>query len=191
MENAEITGLLLRARGLAVTRGVLASEVGQSFLDLLGLLAQERPDPVVVAGTFGRLWEELTVEGGDLLPDAWQSYLVGRLLEDENPFSLCAERGETAPAYLVEQVRRDLRTLRALFDLGAETMLGLVATAVPGAEEIWVPWRDPDRADVAGPGASPRWVLAGKIAATEDWRDLVETLAGHHAVHGAGIFGRY
>jgi hypothetical protein len=55
MENAEITGLLLRARGLAVARGVLTSEVGRDFLDLLGLLAQERPDPAVVAGTFGRL----------------------------------------------------------------------------------------------------------------------------------------
>jgi hypothetical protein len=39
-----------------------------------------------------------------------------RLLEDENPFSLGAEKGNLAPA-LVEQTRRDLRTLRALFDL--------------------------------------------------------------------------
>jgi predicted AAA+ superfamily ATPase len=192
MENAaEITGLLLRARGLAVARGVLATEVGRGFLGLLGLLAQERPDPVVVAGAFGRLWEELAVEGEDLLPDAWQSHLVGRLLEDENPFSLRTERGETAPAYLVEQLRRDLRTLRALFDLDAGTVLGLVETAVPGSEGIWVSWRDPDRADEARPGASPRRALAGKLATTEDWGDLVETLAGYYAVHGAGMFGRY
>ncbi len=174
-----------------MARGVLTSEVGRDFLDLLGLLAKERPDPAVVAGTFGRLWEELAVEGGDLLPDAWQSHLVGRLLEDENPFSLRAERGEPASHSLVEQTRRDLRSLQALFDLDAETMLGLVATAVPSAEEIWVPWRDPDRADEAGPGASPRRALAGKLATTEDWGGLGDTLAGHYAVHGAGIFGRY
>jgi predicted AAA+ superfamily ATPase len=188
MARGEIEHLLPRARGLAVLRGVLSSPAARQFLSLLRLLAADRPVPsLTVAETFGRLWEELAVEGEDLLPDAWQAHLVRRLLEDENLFSLRAERGETAPAYLVEQVRRDLHTLRTLFDLDAGTVLGLVETAVPELRGIWVPWRELE----CESGSSPRRVLAEKIAATEDWDGLVDTLAVHYAVHGAGVFGRY
>jgi len=61
-------------------------------MELLGLLGG-RPDPGIVADIFGRLWEELAIEEERLLPDAWQSYLVGRMLDDENAFSLGAEGG--------------------------------------------------------------------------------------------------
>ncbi|MCA1737719.1 MAG: ATP-binding protein [Actinobacteria bacterium] len=142
MEKGQIAGLLLRVRGLAVLRGVTNSKAGQGFLALLDLLAQERPDPAAVAETFGWLWEELADEGEELLPDAWRSHLVGRLLE-----------------------------------------------AVPMLKGVWVPWRDLERE--AGAEASPRRTLAGKLTVAEDWGELVETLAGHYAVHGAGFFGRY
>src|ERR687886_1094350 len=127
MDSTELNRLLLRARGLAGLRGVLASSAAQDFLTLLGLLAAGcRPDPATVAETFGRLWKELAAEPRDLLlPDAWQSHLVGRLLDDENPFSLAAERGGLTPT-LAKQTIRDLRTLRALFDLEAKALLGLV-----------------------------------------------------------------
>src|ERR671916_3108530 len=102
MERDEISQLVLRARGLAALRGVLLSSASKDLLALLELLAMERPDPVAVAGTFGRLWEELALEPDPLLPDAWQSHLVGRLLYGENPFTLGAERGEVSQA-LAEQ----------------------------------------------------------------------------------------
>jgi hypothetical protein len=145
---------------------------------------------VAVAENFGRLWEELAVDAGDLLSDAWQSHLAERLLDDENPFSLGAERRELSPS-VVEQTRRDLNTLRILFDLDAETLLGLVETAVPELKGVWTPWRDPD-ADV---GKSRRSELrrdtARKLAAAENWGDRVETLAEHYATHGAGTFGSH
>ena len=178
--------LLLRARGMAVLRGVLASPVSKYFLALLGLLAARRPDPAAVAGTFGRLWEDLALERERLLPDAWRSHLVGRLLDDENAFSLAAERGEASPA-LVEQTSRDLRTLRRLFDLEAEPLLNVVEDAVPGLEGVWVPWTDPERGDTS----SPRHVLARKLEATEDWGRCAGLLADHFSRHGAGSFGRH
>lgn len=178
--------LLLRARGMAVLRGVLASPVSKYFLALLGLLAARRPDPAAVAGTFGRLWEDLALERERLLPDAWRSHLVGRLLDDENAFSLAAERGEASPA-LVNQTSRDLRTLRRLFDLEAEPLLNVVEDAVPGLEGVWVPWTDPERGDTS----SPRHVLARKLEATEDWGRCAGLLADHFSRHGAGSFGRH
>jgi predicted AAA+ superfamily ATPase len=192
MDGTELNRLLLRARGLAVLRGVLASSAAQDFLTLLGLLAAGcRPDSATVAETFGRLWKELAAESSDLLlPDAWQSHLVERLLDDENPFSLGAEKGELTPT-LTEQTRSDFRTLRALFEIEPELLLGLVETAVPALEGVWRPWRDPDaRADVAR-CRQPRLALACKLADVEDWGELVETVAVHYATHGAGSFGRY
>ena len=178
--------LLLRARGMAVLRGVLASPVSMYFLALLGLLAARRPDPAAVAGTFGRLWEDLALERERLLPDAWRSHLVGRLLDDENAFSLAAERGEASPA-LVNQTSRDLRTLRRLFDLEAEPLLNVVEDAVPGLEGVWGPWTDPERGDTS----SPRHVLARKLEAMEDWGRCAGLLADHFSRHGAGSFGRH
>ena len=191
MDGTELNRLLLRARGLAVLRGVLASSAARDFLALMGLLATGYPDPATMAETFGRLWKELAAESGDLLlSDAWQSHLVGRLLDDENPFSLGAEQGELAST-LTEQTRRDLRTLRALFEIEAEPLLGLVETVAPGLEGVWMPWRDTDARTDASCCRKPRQALARKLAAAEDWGDLVEILAEYYATHGAGPFGRY
>jgi predicted AAA+ superfamily ATPase len=186
MEREEMSRLLLRARGMAVLRGVLASSVSKDFLALLGLIATGRPAPAAVAETFGRLWERLALEREPLLPDAWRSHLVGWLLDDENAFSLAAERGEMNSA-LAEQTSRDLRTLQRLFDLEAEPLLNAVEDAVPGLEGVWVPWTDPGRGD----GASPRHALASKLAAAEDWGRCAGLLADHFSRHGAGPFGRH
>jgi predicted AAA+ superfamily ATPase len=186
MEREEMSRLLLRARGMAVLRGVLESSVAKDFMALLGLLAAGRPDPAAVAETFGRLWEGLAPEREPLLPDAWRSHLVGRLLDDENAFSLAAERGEMNSA-LAEQTSRDLRTLQRLFDLEAGPLLNVVEDAVPGLEGVWVPWSDPGRGDTS----SPRHALARKLEAAEDWGRCAGLLADHFSRHGAGRFGRH
>src|ERR671912_331787 len=185
MERLAITPLLTRVRGLAVLRGVVGSSVARDFLDLLEQLEAERTDPDAVAEVLGRLWEGLALEDEPLLPDAWQSHLVGRILDDENPFSLGTE-GERSSPMILDQARLDLRTLRALFDLNAETLLGMIEEAVPGLAGVWVPWTNPTP-DVE----SPRHTIARKLSAAEDWEACVQLLAGHYSVHGAGPFGRH
>jgi predicted AAA+ superfamily ATPase len=190
MNKDRTVHLLLRVRGLAVLRGVLASSAAQDFVSLLGLLAAERPESAAVAENFGRLWEELAGEAGDLLPDAWQSYLAGRLLDEENPFSLGAERRELSPTVL-EQTRRDLNTLQMLFDLDAGTLLGLVETAAPELKGMWAPWRDPEADAGKWRRGESRRGMARQLAAAEDWGDLVGTLAEHYATQGAGTLGSH
>ena len=175
--------LSIEALGLATLRGVLSSAVARDFLDLLGLLDGKRPDADAVARVFGRLWEGLALEDEGLLADAWQSYLVGRVLDDENPFSLGAERGEIRPSVLA-QTRRDLRTLREMFALDATVLLGRVESAVPALSNTWVPWTNPKPVE-----ESPRRTIARKLFAAEDWGACAELLAGHYARHGAGPFG--
>jgi len=176
--------LLVRARGIATLRGVLNSSVVQDLLALLEVLEEERPDAGAVARVFGRLWEGLALEER-LLSDAWQSHLVGRVLDDENPFSLGAERGQINRSVL-EQARRDLRTLRELFALDATVLLGRVESAVPALAGIWVSWRSPEPVE-----ESPRRTIARKLSAAEDWGACAELLADHFARHGAGPFGRH
>lgn len=184
MEREALSYLPLRTLGIALFRGVLDSSAARDFVLLLELLAEEHPKPAQVADTFGRLWEELAVDSGALLPDAWQSYLVDRVLEDENPFSLGAEKG-TLSASVVEQARRDLRTLQALFEIEAQPLLDMVERAVSGLK-IWVPWTDPN----LEPEDSHRGALARKLAAGDDWGACAELLADYYARHGAGPFNR-
>ena len=184
MRHGNTRELLIRARGIATLRGVLDSVVARDLLALLELL-EECPDAGAVASVFGRLWEELALEEERLLPDAWQSHLVGRVLDDENAFSLGAERGEINPSVL-GQARRDLRTLREMFALDASTVLGRVESAVPDLAGIWVPWTNPEPV-----GDTPRRTIARKLSAAEDWGACAELLAGHYARHGTGPYGRY
>jgi predicted AAA+ superfamily ATPase len=184
MGRGDTGAILIRARGIATLRGVLDSGVGRDFLNLLELL-EERPDAGAVARVYGRLWEGLALEEERLLPDAWQSHLVGRILDDENPFSLGAERGEISTSVL-EQAGLDLRTLREMFALDAAVLLGRVESAVPALVGIWVPWTDPDPAE-----ESPRRTIARKLLAAGDWGACAELLAGHYVRHGAGPYGRH
>jgi uncharacterized protein len=187
MSRVDLNGLLLRARGLAAFRGVLHSEAGRSFIALLGLLGAQRPDPVSVVDVCARLWVELAVSSEPLLlEDAWRSHLVERILESEHPFALAAEKGDTSPA-LMEQARRELRTLKALFDLNTETLLRVVEEAVPETSGLWTSPTYPVRDSVV----SSRKHLAEMLAQAGHWDSLAETIAEHYALQGAGLFGRH
>ncbi|CAN5577036.1 ATP-binding protein [soil metagenome] len=185
MERTDTTRLLTRVRGMALFREVLGSPETKEFLALLALLSEEEPSPGVVADTFGQLWEGLALGAGTLLPDAWQSYLVGRILDSENSFSLSAEKGEPGDL-LLEQACLDLRTLQSLFELDAESVFGMIEDAVPGLTEMWVPWTMPESAE-----DSARHKVARKLSESEDWAAGAELLADYYARHGAGQFGRY
>src|SRR5918992_2310231 len=177
--------LLIRARGIATLRGVLDSGVARDLLALLELLEEERPDAGAVARVFGRLWEGLALEEERLLPDAWQSHLVGRVLDDENPFSLGAEKGEIS-ASVLEQAGRGFWTPREMFALDAAVLLGRVESAVPALAGIWVPWTNPEPVD-----DPPRRTISPKFSAAVDWGACPELLAGHYARYGAGPYGRH
>lgn len=185
MERTDATQLLTKVRGMALFREVMESPETKDFLALLELLAEERPAPGLVADIFGQLWEGLALGSGTLLRDAWQSYLVGSILDSENSFSLSAERGGPGDL-LLGQARLDLRTLQSLFELDAESVFELIEDAKPGLTELWVPWTMPEPAE-----KSARHTIARKLAESEDWGTCAELLANYYSLHGAGDFGRY
>jgi predicted AAA+ superfamily ATPase len=170
---------------MGVLGGVLDSAVARDFLGVLELLEGGRTDAGALAGVFGRLWGGLAREEERLLPDAWQSYLVGRILDDENAFSLGSEKGTVSPSVL-EQAGRDLLTLQEMFALEATALLGRVESALPSLAGVWVPWRDSLPED-----GSPRHAVARKLSAAEDWGACSRLLVDHYSMHGAGPFGRH
>lgn len=157
----------------------------REMLALLELLSDERVPGVKVADAFGRLWGELAAEPDRLLRDAWGSYLVKGVLEDENPFSLAAERRAVAPA-LAEQARSELRYLQELYGLDMGALTRAVEETAPLFEGFWtVPRFEPLH------DTSPRFSATRMLERADDWGTCVRELEEYFARHGAGPFGRH
>ncbi len=198
--HAEIQGALDGARGLSLLRNVLQGSTGHAVLNLLQTLVAAEPEPAAVALCYSQAFSELaTTANEDATPqlaDAWQAYLIARLIDDRNPWSAQVERvgsARVSPA-LQDQARRDLRALQRLFQLDAQTLRGmakaLVTPTMPALRDAWTPWLDlaPDQGATE---SHARSVLTAQIAACTDWVTLVEPLEHHWARHGTGVQARY
>ncbi len=185
-----------RAGTLAVLGNVLDDEIGRAYLELLGALVARNVAEAARcrARLFGLLAAEAELYPEELVGDAWQNHLLDRLLASENPFSLKAQRAPFAALgrSLVEQTRRELATLRAVFELTDEPLAELAASlgdgAVSGADG-WGGFRPlGGEAAVHSPAGRE---LKRRLAATPDWPDLIEALADYFYAHGTGLFSRY
>jgi uncharacterized protein len=185
MDRGLSTSLVSRSRGLALMRGVLALPAARGFLSLLELLDDERVPGEKVADALGRFWGELAAEPDRLLGDAWRSYLVKGVLEDENPFSLAAERRALSPA-LVEQARNELGFLHELYKLDVGALIRTVEHAAPAFQGFWTVPRFEPR-----PDASPRHGMVRMLEEASDWGACAPALAEYFSRHGAGPLGRH
>ncbi len=205
-DRASVRAALERVHGLTLFRGVLDSPLARAILTLLNGLAEPQPDAAAVARAYSAAFAALADVCGDLaadLPDAWQASLVDALLDEVNPLSRAVERaGDGAPpSGLRAQAERDLRALRLLFDLDADTLWRLtvatVTPALPALADAWTPWRDlapPRQARQTHPKPAeptPRDVFTRQIEETADWARLVDPLAAYWSRHGAGPLARY
>jgi len=210
------------ARGLGLLRGVLDDGPGGAVLALLAALAAPDPDAATVADAYGHAFRSLAAaandDGLDGLPDAWQSHLVARLLDDANPWSAQAEaagagrvwtpgasahRAVPPPSHdssalvalgLLGAARRELRALRLLYDLDAVTVCRLahevVTPSMPALRDAWSPWRYL-APSLSPDDTDPRAAMAGRVAGTADWATLADDLAAYWARHGTGPLARY
>jgi len=202
-DRAAVRTALESSYSLTLFRGVLDGRPGQAMLTLLNGLTAPQPDAVSVARAYSAAFAALAEACEDLaadLPDAWQDSLVDALLDEVNPLSRAAERaGDGAPPPgLRAQAERDLRALRLLFDLDADTLWRLtvatVTPALPALADAWSPWRDlapPRQPHRAQPEPTPRDVFTRQIEETADWTRLVDPLAAYWSRHGAGPLARY
>src|SRR5579862_5162515 len=138
--------------GLTLFQNVLNDATAQAVLHLLNVLAAQEQDAFIVANAYNRAFHTLATEAntGALpnLPDAWQAYLLARILQDSNPWSLKVERDgvHTISPTLRAQAQRELPLLQHLFNLNTQELLALtraaVTAALPILADAWMPWLD-------------------------------------------------
>ncbi len=181
------------AASLSILRGILDDPPGRAWLELLESVTVETSDPARVAAAYGRLFTllagEVELAAELLVGDAWQHHLLSRLLDDENPFSLKAERAgwtEIGPA-LLAQTRADLAAAQRCHRLSGATIVqaaSRLAGVPPTAWDGFRPLRAPrDRS------ARRRMML--RLHSARDWPGFVRELAGYFARNGVGLFGRH
>ena len=184
---------------LTLFHNVLNDAAGEAVLNLLRTLIDEQYNAVAIARAYSRAFRELALAVGkqpDLgLADAWQAYLVARIIEDTNPWSSQVEYAGigNVSATLRAQAQKDLSTLRLLFGLHAQTVWQLTSHAVAATEpalcDAWVPWLG--LAPTLANNAHPSHALAALLAESDDWATLVEPLESYWSRYGTGLVARY
>lgn len=181
------------AASLTVLWNVLDDAAGRAWLEVLDAVTSGSPSDARVVAAYGRLFTLLAgeVELADepLVGDAWQHHLILRLLDDENPFSLKAERAEWAgigPA-LLAQTRSDLTALQNCHRLSGNMIAGAAAEIAGVAVTAWDGFQ-PLRPSGVRPA---RHRMMQRLHAADDWAALVRDLAGYFAENGVGLYGRH
>lgn len=191
---------LRAARGLVLFRRILKDPiclVMVRFLEAVTTPAQ--PDEILDA--FGELFfllSEKVEEAGEPVGDAWQNFLLNRILYDDNAFS----RGAAAASFeklgisLRAAAEGDLRKLQTLHRVDAvaarETVLFLLGEgqAPVGGLPVWEDIAGCDHHPVPLENRLGREIKAA-FCNLGDWGRCLEELAGYYRQAGAGLFGQY
>ncbi len=181
------------AHQLLLFNNVLSDEVGRCYLELLRLLEEGGADATSIGSTYGTLFRKLAevteFYEGEMVGDAWQNYLLDRILDDNNPFSLKAARNgfQSMSEALVVAARHDLAILQKLFGLSARQIAEKTRAAL---QETDLPaWDNFGSADPGKPNR--RAQLKRTLANSSDWTTLAEELANFYTTEGIDDFGRY
>jgi uncharacterized protein len=196
----EVRASLEAVHSLTLLRDMLNDKVAQTFLGLLTTLSAFDPEPELVASLYSQTFVVLAESANrdDALPldDAWQAYLVERVLATPSLWSDLVERDKTRiPPAIRLQVQRDLHVLQRLFQLSAEMLLQLtldvVTPALPMLNEAWLPWSQLASRHKDETFSHNLALMTQTIAEAEDWAQLVEPLEDYWARYGIGEFARY
>ena len=124
--------------------------------------------------------------------DAWQGFLLTRILEAENAFSRKAAftgPDGLSPA-LTALAEQDLAILQGAFALAASALRSFAHAQGWDEALPYLAWED---FQPLGPSANhaPVAETHRALAAMTDWRQAVPLLAAHYHRHGTGDFARY
>lgn len=192
--------ILRRLQTLHLFRNVMEDEVGRAYIGLLDLLASDEITPSgrsAILASYARLFsllaKDVDVRKGPQVGDPWQNHLLDRLLADENPFTLKAQKVQLSGmgVSLVKAARHDLKILHTMFALDGTAVLGLLREKLGEEGASLIPWDalvafpPSDLASVPMPPAKAR------LAMEREWDHLLEDLVEHYSAAGTGIFARY
>jgi uncharacterized protein len=184
--TAELHKMQRAIAGLLIYQDILAGEVGLALVDLLQAIAtgdRSQGNALLCLTAYGRFFRALAAENC-----SWEEYLIARVLQAENPFSLKVQKiasdvspdsmaQHLAPA-LVAAVGQDLQSLYTLYTYGC--YIPQWVQQVGGKPVCWIESRKPDE-------KSPLLKDFDRL----EWGELVTDLARYYQQSGVGIFGKY
>ncbi len=187
--------------GLLLYQDILDSEVGNALIKLLQAIEngdRSQGNALTCLTAYGRFFKALADQNC-----SWEEYLIDRLLQAENPFSLQAQtinlvgvafpflrnaaRTEnrstgTSPSRLspalVTAARQDLESLHVLYTCGQ--YIPQWVEQIGGKPVCWLECN-----------ISQRQHAIVKALHSQNWGELVDDLAAYYQQAGVGIFGQY
>lgn len=125
---------------------------------------------------------------GDFARDAWQNYLLGQIMTDENPFTL-GSTWDDCPPEIVGAAAHDLRLLQRLFRLTGDTCRAVVGGAGLPAWPVRTTNRTNGSGFLTDHGSAEFREIAEELSNSNDWGALAERIAVFHRRVGAGLVG--
>ncbi len=192
--TAELHQMQRAIAGLLLYQDILDSEVGKALIRLLEAIAngdRSQGNALTCLTAYGRFFKALADQNC-----SWEEYLIDRLLQAENPFSLQAQkinlvgvafpsenrstgtsRSRLSPA-LVTAAQQDLKSLHVLYTCGQ--YIPQWVGQIGGKPVCWLECN-----------ISERQHSIVKSLHSQNWGELVDDLAAYYQQTGVGIFGKY
>ncbi|MBD1902746.1 ATP-binding protein [Trichocoleus sp. DQ-A3] len=178
---ASIEFLQRQAASLLLYQSVLRGEVGTAFLNLLQALSSNNTNGLACLQAYGTWFQALAARN-----QGWQDYLITQILRTDNPFSKQVQQSSLLPPALVAAAQHDLQALQSLYNCSSDQLSRWVqATAkLLAAPVAWNQQQD----RVGAIHELPIWE---KFQMSENWVDVLESLAAHYQRYGTGLFASY
>jgi uncharacterized protein len=163
--------------GLLVYQDILDGEVGIALIQLLQAIVngdRSQGNAIICLTAYGRFFKALAAENC-----SWEEYLIDRLLQAENPFSLQVQRvDKILSPTLVTAARQDLESLHVLYTCGQ--YIPQWVEQIGGNPVGWLECSIENRS-----------LSIVEALHNRKWGELVDDLARYYQQAGVGIFGKY
>jgi uncharacterized protein len=179
--TAELHQMQRAIAGLLLYQDVLDNEVGNALIKLLQAIAngdRSQGNALICLTAYGRFFKALADRD-----DSWEEYLIDRLLQAENPFSLQVQKfggndGTRLSPALTTAAQQDLQSLHILYTCGQ--YIPQWVEQIGGKPVCWL------ECSIQNQKQSIVDALR-----SQNWSKLVDDLAQYYQQAGVGIFGQY
>lgn len=192
---------------LTIYRNLLDDEIIKNFIVILDLLDREETFPEKLTEAYSSfsalLLEKSELSSFPLIGDPWQNYLLERVLESENVFTLKSEKVtlEEMGISLLNAIKRDLTFLQMSFALDATRLQTAIIKKIDSQNQVDIIFPlgclDWDDLKPLAKGSYPQSyhleIAKQKelMYEAEDWKNCLENLAAYYMRIGSGLLGRY
>ena len=184
--TAELHQMQRAIAGLLLYQDILDNQVGKALIKLLQAIAngdRSQGNALTCLGAYGSFFKALADQNC-----SWEEYLIDRLLQAENPFSLQVQKltvgdsivapGTRLSPALITAARQDLASLHVIYTCGQ--YIPQWVGQIGGKPVCWLECN-----------ISEQQHPIINALHSQNWGELVDDLAAYYQQAGVGIFGKY